>query len=128
MLMANPATDGAPAAAPEPGSTAEQLLLAAVAEIEAFADLNEDLIADSCDRFVTGMVHVGVPYRPCEWFGQLTAARRKELSRAARRLEGLGLADRVTEPQRDRGPTYGRRPRASGSCSHWPASRPMSAG
>lgn len=88
-----------PPARPDPA--AEQILFNVVAEIEAFAELDESL-EDEPTGYVRAMRAVGVPYQPDVWFPGLTPARRKAYSRAARRLEGAGLVRRMTEPNRDR--------------------------
>jgi hypothetical protein len=74
---------------------ADAILCAVLAEIEAFAELDE-LVAHGPDPGALAMRTVGVPYRPAMWFSEpLTAARRKAYSRATERLEWAGLVRRV---------------------------------
>jgi hypothetical protein len=78
------------------------LLLAALAEIEALAELDESL-ENAPDPGLAALVRVGIPYRPDGWFGEtLCPACRKACSRALRRLERAGLMRLLTEPRRNR--------------------------
>ena len=75
---------------------ADAILRAVLAEIEAFAQLDE-FVAYGPDPGVLAMRTVGVPYRPAVWFSEpLTAARHKAYSRATERLEFAGLVRRIT--------------------------------
>jgi len=75
---------------------ADAILLAVLAEIEAFGELPE-IVAHGPDLGVLAMRNVGVPYRPGIWFSEpLTAARHKAYSRATERLERAGLVRRIT--------------------------------
>lgn len=84
-------------------STQRQLLLALLANLEAFAELPDDLAALSTHPEVAGFRVRGVPYRPNHWFRQApTPGRRQARSRALRRLASAGLVRRITQPRRDR--------------------------
>ena len=83
-------------------SHSQLLLLAILAEIEAFAELPDDVL-DVPDRYLAAMVQNGVPFAPALWIGRpLPASRRMAFSRATRRLAASGLIRRLTEPHRDR--------------------------
>jgi hypothetical protein len=78
------------------------ILVALLVELEVFAELPEEVM-ESGDPHVVGMIGKGVPYTPDDWFGSpLSDARRKALSRAARRLEAKGFVRRITDPNRGR--------------------------
>jgi len=75
---------------------ADAILLAVLAEIEAFGELAER-VARGADPGVVAMRNAGVPYRPAAWFSEpLAVARHKAYSRATERLEGEGLVRRIT--------------------------------
>lgn len=81
---------------------ARMILLALLAQIEGFGELDEPML-NAPEGLLGDMQHKGVPYQPDAWFdGPLPWALRKRYSRAARRLEQAGLVSRITEPRRDR--------------------------
>jgi hypothetical protein len=83
-------------------SNARFILLAILAEIEAFAEVPDDAF-EAGDPFVIAMCRDGVPFAPAHWVGgSLPSARRMAFSRAAHRLTAQGLIRRVTERLRDR--------------------------
>jgi len=75
---------------------ARNLLLSVLAEIKTLPALvNPTALAQSRD--------LGIPYKPAEWGkAPLDYARRQAYSRAALRLENLGVLRRITERHRDR--------------------------
>ncbi len=85
-----------------PDPEGEQVLAALLADVEIFAKLDALLITRSLDPYVASMVHRGVPYRPRVWFGTLSWARTKAISRATMRLERDGFAVRIVELRRNR--------------------------
>jgi hypothetical protein len=85
-----------------PDPEGEQVLAALLADVETFAELDALLITQSLDPYVASMVHRGVPYRPRVWFGTLSWARAKAVSRATMRLERDGFAVRMVELRRNR--------------------------
>lgn len=85
---------------PEPDG--EQILMCVMAEIETFAELNRHVATNIEEPSISGMLHRGVSYRPSVWFGNLSGARSKAISRATMRLERDGFARRIVEPRRNR--------------------------
>jgi hypothetical protein len=79
----------------------ETVLLAVLAEMETFAEIDESLL-DSPQPYLVTMRQSGIPYRPDAWcHARLSAARRKAFSRAAVRLERRGWLVRLTQLSRD---------------------------
>lgn len=97
-----PVTDQFIPMARYPETHGGQILVAMLAAIETFGEIDPNRVARCLERDIVGMVKHGVPYQPDTWFPGLTMARRKAYSRATMRLEGNGLAVRITEPHRDR--------------------------
>jgi hypothetical protein len=84
--------------------TTNDLLLALLKDIVAFANIPDDqLRANRHDPYLNGMLTTGIPYRPKRWLPPpLSPAVRMACSRAARLLEQQKMAQRVTEPKRNR--------------------------
>jgi hypothetical protein len=80
----------------------QRVLIAMLADIEVFAEIDPAVIDSSPDPYILGMVHSGVPYKPSAWFGCVTNTESHVLGRATRRLERQGLVTRVIESKRDR--------------------------
>lgn len=81
---------------------ARNVLLSVLAEIETLPVLGAALMRGATADLVQ-LRGKGIPYQPAQWNGAtLDYAQRQAYSRAAMRLENLGVLRRITEQHRDR--------------------------
>lgn len=85
-----------------PDAIGATLLNAIVEELAWFGSLPRGQAMSPSNWLMRKFRERGVPYRPRDWFSNVTERDRQRFSRACQRLERDGYLIRITEPLRDR--------------------------
>ena len=87
---------------PAPDAIGAALLNAIAEELVWFGSLQQSQAMSPSNWLMRKFRERGVPYRPRDWFSNVTERDRQRFSRACLRLERDGYLIRITEPLRDR--------------------------
>ena len=85
-----------------PDAIGAALLNAIIEELAWFGSLPQGQAMSPSNWLMRKFRERGVPYRPRDWFSNVTERDRQRFSRACQRLERDGYLIRITEPLRDR--------------------------